>query len=122
MGSRAIWAYPGGEIRRTEKSINRMSLKEIDVIQTIVDARRVTLQEEYAASFLPGDRVKFIAQDDLYFGTIIESKDAAVAIDVDDVHHARTVETVGAIWWLRAEKVSRSNSPAPTKKPLDTDS
>ena len=122
MASEAIWAYPSGEVDRAEQFVNRMSLKEIGVIQTIVDARRVTLQEEYTASFVVGDRVEFITQGNLHTGTIMESKKASVKVDVDDVNHSDTIATVNAVWWLRAEKVSRSNSPAPTKKSLDTDS
>lgn len=109
-------------VGRAEQYVNQMSLKEIGAIQIIVDARRVVLQEEYAASFVKGDRVEFTAQGFGHTGTIMESKNSSVKINVDDVNHAGTIETANAKWWLRAERVSRSKSSAPTKESLDTDS
>ena len=104
-------------VGRAEQFVNQMSLKEIGAIQTIVNARRVTLQEEYAASFLPGDRVAFVVQGFDYTGTIMETMNASVKIDVDNAHHAGTIEIFNAVWWLKAEKISRSTTVAP----LDTD-
>lgn len=108
-------------VGRAEQFVNQMSLKEIGAIQTIVDARRVTLQEEYAASFLSGDRVAFVVQGFDYTGTVIENVSASVKVDVDNIHHAGTIEIFNATWWLRAENVRRSDSLAPQLS-LDNDS
>ena len=117
MVRKAVYAHPGGEVSRAEQFVNRMSLKEVEEIQTIVDARRVTLQEEYAASFLPGDRVSFVVQGYDYLGTIMETKNASVKVGVDNAHRAGTIEIFNAVWWLKAEDISRSKTVAP----LDTD-
>lgn len=108
-------------VGRAEQFVNQMSLKEIGAIQTIVDARRLVLQEKDASLYLSGDRVEFTSEGYEFTGTVMESKNASVKINVDDVKHAGTIETFNAVWWLRSERISRSKSLAPTKLSLDTD-